>query len=144
MAGRPESESSGLAGQLDLGVHPVPNSNSLFSGALNTEANIDALLGSLGPNAPLGPTLPLNSEPLAAPATSLNGLNGFAPSNKSLLHVPPPPPPPAATCASLYVKNLPPETDRLWLYERLVFSTATWILDTLSSSFELDGSWVDW
>lgn len=95
----------------------------MFSGALNTEANIDALLSNLGPN------IPLNGESLSAPTPSaLNGLNslngfgshsnGFGSASNGLMHGPPPPPPPAATCASLYVKNLPPETDRLWLYER--------------------------
>lgn len=116
-----EASADEFAGQLDLGVHPVPTCTAMFSGALNTEANIDALLGSLGPNTPLG------SEPLPTPAPPLNGLNGFNgfngynSSNKGLINVPPPPPPPSTTCASLYVKNLPPETDRLWLYERYPF-----------------------
>ena len=103
-----------ISGQLDLGVHPVPtsNTNAIFNGALNTEANIDALLSNLGPD------LPFSSEALAVTTSKLNGLNGFGGNGHTMTTVPPPPPPPSATCTSLYVKNLPPETDRLWLYER--------------------------
>lgn len=106
-----------FAGQLDLGVHPVPTSttNGVFSGALNTEANIDALLSNLGPD------IPFSSEALAVNTSGLNGLNGYGELSHTIAAVPPPPPPPSTTCTSLYVKNLPPETDRLWLYERFDF-----------------------
>ncbi len=102
------------AGQLDLGVHPVPTStaSSVFSGALNTEANIEALLGNLSSD------IPFSSEAIAVNASSLSAVNGFGANGHAMTNGPPPPPPPSATCTSLYVKNLPPETDRLWLYER--------------------------
>ena len=111
------------AGQLDLGVHPVPtsNANGVFAGALNTEANIDALLSNLGPD------LPFSSEALAVTTSNLS-LNGFGANGHTLATVPPPPPPPSATCTSLYVKNLPPETDRLWLYERYELCPAVSLL----------------
>lgn len=96
-----------LIGRLDLGLQPV--TNGLFSTAYQAETNIETLLSNLGPNTPL------SNEDLAIPSQALNGFSGFNPANGLIA---PPPPPPANTCTSLYVKNLPPETDRLWLYER--------------------------
>lgn len=83
---------------------------SLFSSdSLQADTSaIENLLSSLGP-----PAATHTLDPLATSAAIT--LNCLSPS-KGLLQ--PPTPPPPAGCASLYVKNLPPETDKLWLYER--------------------------
>lgn len=98
---------------LDLGMDGMSNSNGLFANGAQSDSHIETLLSNLGPATPN----PLSgNEGISLPSHSLiSGFNGFSPS-KGLLHAPPPPS--LSTCTSLYVKNLPPETDRLWLYER--------------------------
>lgn len=111
---RSESSRLGAGPHMDLGMNGLSHSNGLYANGAQSDRHIEALLSNLGPATPN----PLNgSEGISLPSHSLNnGFNGFSPP-KGLLHAPPPPPS-LSTCTSLYVKNLPPETDRLWLYER--------------------------
>ena len=95
----------------ELGAN-LPSSAGLFGDSLQAETALDAMLSGMGPGTPHH-----SSETLSLPSSSLGAL-GYSPS-KGLIQPPPPPPPPGG-CASLYVKNLPPETDKLWLYERYV------------------------
>jgi len=83
-----------------------------------SDSHMEALLSNLGPATP-SPLGGNDGHPLPVHPLN-NAFNGLSPS-KGLMLGPPPPPsaqPSLSTCTSLYVKNLPPETDRLWLYER--------------------------
>ena len=106
-----------IAGLVELGAN-LPSSAGLFVDSLQADTALDAMLSGLGPGTPHH-----SSETLSLPSSSLGAL-GYSPS-QGLIQPPPPPPPPGG-CASLYVKNLPPETDKLWLYERSG-SLASWM-----------------
>jgi len=96
----------------------LAHSNGLFANAAQSDSHMEALLSNLGPATP-SPLGGNDGHPLPVHPLN-NAFNGLSPS-KGLMLGPPPPPsaqPSLSTCTSLYVKNLPPETDRLWLYER--------------------------
>jgi RNA recognition motif-containing protein len=109
-----------INGHLDLGMIPAPSPHDFDSlqSDFQSQLNIDALLSYIYPSASQADNMLPPPGGDRMPLGSFHDAGDPASPPKSLMHNPTLPAPQSTTYTSVYIKNCPPDTNDLWLYER--------------------------